>query len=82
MKRNAQLYTAQELYDEIFAYTPKEGTIANIQIDEDGYLKWIENGTHREMDPNECCGRMNMPNFEVVMVDEDGEDVPALLMFE
>ena len=82
MKKNTQLYTAENLYDEIFAYCTKEGTIANIHIDEDGYLHWIENGIHREIDPNELCCRMNMPLWEVCMVDKDGDDVFAIIMYE
>ncbi len=81
MKKNTQLYTAQKLYDEIFAYCPK-GVITNIHIDEDGYLNYTENGIDKEIDPNELCERMNMPLWEVCMVDNNGDDDFAIIMYE
>ena len=82
MKKNCQLYRAQELFDELFAYEPKNGKITDVRIDAEGCLDWREDGKERSYDPNECCFRMNMPLYEVVMVDDGGDDVYAILMFE
>jgi len=81
MKKNCQLYTAEQLWDEIFNY--KDEYAEKVWITEDGFLHWVEEeGISGEMNPNECAYSINMPLYEVVMVDNEGEDEYALLFFE
>ena len=82
MKKDCQLYRAQELFDKLFAYDPKNGRITDVHIDKEGYLCWKVDGKERAYDPLECCERLYMPFYEVVMVDEGGDDAYAILMYE
>lgn len=81
IKRNCQLYTAENLWDEIYNYETRRPT--EMRIDENGELHWtFADGSHGFSLPNECAYKINMPLWELVMVDRDGDDEYALLFFE
>lgn len=81
VKKNCQLYTAEQLWDEIFNYETRRPT--EIRINDKGELYWAyRDGSHNFILPSECAYKINMPLWEIVMVDNCGSDEFALLFYE
>jgi hypothetical protein len=80
MKHNVQLYTADELYDEIFNYHKTRAE--DIRLDENGYMTFTHEGKRTEIAPNELAYKLNMPLWEVCVVARGEDDVLAMMFFE
>lgn len=81
MKKNCQLYTAKGLFKAMFSESPAED--AQVRIDGEGNLCWYREDRERaSVLAGNCAYQLNMPLWEVVMVDVDGFDEFAVLMYE
>lgn len=80
MRKNVQLYTAEELYDEIFNYHKTRAK--NIRLDDEGYMTFTHEGKREELAPSELAFQLNMPLWEVCKVDRNGDEVISMMFFE
>ena len=82
VKKNVQVYTAKKAYETVYAGTPTLGKVENLRFDENGTLRWTEGGRECRLEPNDLASEINMPRWEVVMVDNGGEDEFAIELYE
>ncbi len=90
MKENCQIRTAEELAHEYERAEKKNirSRIANEKITDDGdlvYELWHTPRSYHEyvaVPAGSLAYFISMPNWEVVKVDKDGDQVNALLFFE